>query len=64
MLPQETCDQLGYITGQEERKEKEEYGRDRLQNAGGGEERMFGTFRRKAALCMLSFSSPSVNVSK
>lgn len=64
MLPWETCDQLGCITGQEERKEEEEYGRDGLQNAGGGEGRMFGTFRMKAALCTLSFSSPSVNVSK
>lgn len=62
MLPQETGDQLGFLTGQEERKKEEEDGRDGLQITGGEEGRTFGTFRTKAALCVLSFSSPSTNV--
>lgn len=60
MLPQETRDQLGCLTGQEE--EEEEGGRDVLQTAGGGEGRTFGTFRTRAAFCRLSSSSTSANV--
>lgn len=61
-LLQETHNQLGCLTGQEERKEEEKSGRSGLQTEGEGGRRTFGTFRMKAALCMLSFSSSSANV--